>query len=134
MIRVSHIVLFLSQVIIYQSAVANFANIIFTSIYDTYFPIKPILWSEIGRSFPIIILRTTSAGKLGEEHLDAVDFEAEMNALHQKTPNKPYNKQNLSKAHTCLEYFFQAPRSVSSVLYLNLTVQLGFVLSTSHNQ
>lgn len=82
--RVSHIVLFLSQVIIYRSAVANFANIIFTLIYDTYFPIKPILWSEIDRSFPIIILRKTPVGKLSEVHLDAVDFEPELTISHKK--------------------------------------------------
>lgn len=76
--RVSHIVLFLSQVIIYRSAVANFANIIFTLIYDTYFPIKLILWSEIDRSFSIIILRKTPIGKLSEAHLDAVNFEPGM--------------------------------------------------------
>lgn len=74
--------LFLSQVIMYRSAVANFANIIFTLIYDTYFPIKPILWSEIDRSFPIIILRKTPVGKLSEVHLDAVDFEPELTISH----------------------------------------------------
>lgn len=89
--RVSHIVLFLAQVIIYQSAVANFANIIFSLIYDTYFPIKPILWCEIDRSFPIIILRKTPVGKLSEVHLDAADFEPELTiSPPKKTPKKPH--------------------------------------------
>lgn len=81
--RVSHIVLFLSQVITYRSAVANFANIIFTLIYGTYFPIKPILWSEINRSFAVIILRKTPIEKLSEVHLDTIDFEPELMISHQ---------------------------------------------------
>ena len=83
----------LSQVIIYRSAVANFANIIFTLIYDTYFPIKPILWSEIDRPFSVIILRKTPIGKPSEVHLDASDFEPELTISHQKkTPKNPKNQ------------------------------------------
>jgi len=93
--RVSHIVLFLYQVIIYRSAVANFASIVFTLIYDTYFPIKPILWSEVDRSFHIIIWMKTPIGKLSEVHLNAIAFEPELPISHQKNqqqknPNKNY--------------------------------------------
>lgn len=48
---------------------ANFANITFTLIYDTYFPIKPILWSEIERFFLIFILRKTTTGKHSQVYL-----------------------------------------------------------------
>lgn len=101
--KVSCIVLFLSQVIIHRSAVANFSSVIFTLIYDAHFPIKPISWSEIARSLPKIIVRKTPIGKLHEVHVDAVHFEAELTISYQNNPEK---KKRQNRTQTTQIFFF----------------------------
>lgn len=103
--KVSCIVLFPSQVIIYRSAVAIFSSTIFTLIYDARFRIKSILWSEIAKSLPKIIVRKTPIGKFHEVHVDAVHFEAKLIISYQNNNNKK-NPQKNKKPNPTQTFFF----------------------------